>query len=215
MHNLVHSRFPARFEKKISMREDNPPHDHVKQVIELHSSSNFCSSFTLNNSLSFLFQNSNIHRCFFQLFTGVRFDSTLDLDTNVSFTKKLCKECGESSVCDFIQRDCFDTLTFKSSKTTPFQVILLPFVKNCFLFLQNLKQNNSGNRDAIFDSYTSFLKSKFSVTSHKVRKFVCNLNMDHRNTGNWTNQRVMNTFYLSKHQKFIELYFLYHKFSSS
>ena len=182
--------------------------DDFKKLISLHNSDKIdCSTLTDNNNLSFLNQ-VHVHRAIFQLFTGTRFESTLDLDVNTVFHAKNCL-CSENETCQVITKDCFDILYFKKSKNGSFEVLLLPPAKNCYFFLRNLRHNTSDNHKFIYENFLKFNKKTFSISTHKLRKFVCNLNVDHRNTGNWSSDRVLRSFYLSKFQTFIDLYLLY------
>ena len=184
--------------------------DHLKKLFISHKSSShkFCS-----NSLQELFSH-HIHRALLQLSLGIRYANTLDLHLS-KFVEKTCTNCSRSpNPCVVLTSQCFDKIFFPSSKTGSFSVIIIPQALDCYRLLSRYTCNSSENSTRIDASYTQFLKTFLypELKKHDLRKYLCNLNLNCHNTGNWKHSSTMKRFYLSDDQKFIELYLLLSSF---
>ena len=154
------------------------------------------------------------HRLIFLAVSGVRFQSSLDLNSNSRLDKKLCLFCSDFNVCTHVTSKCFNYVRILNTKTTEHGFPILPQAWESFKFLQGDPFNISANYTKISKDFNQRLKEKHNLTSHALRKFLPNLMTDFSsscNTGNWqgpSGLENMKKFYLQKDFKYIVLYMI-------
>ena len=152
------------------------------------------------------------HRLIFLAFSGLRFQSSLDLKINSCFVKKSCKRCKDFKVCAQPTSDCFNCIRILNTKTTEHVFPILPQAWESYQTLYSDHNNTSQRYNLISNDFNKTLKEKLNLTSHSLRKFLPNLMTDFSsacNTGNWkgaSGYENMRNFYLQKNFKYVVLY---------
>ena len=145
-------------------------------------------------------QNSHVCRTLFLAFTGLRFQSSLNLQSNSQFSIRKCKHCYYNNPCKNTEYDCFDRLNLYDTKTTSANLPLIDNIKNCFLFIKLIKDQDYTRTSTSFNAH---LKINYSITSHALRRYLVNfVSQDKSNTGNWSNQNTQRKFYQHPEYKF-------------
>jgi len=148
-------------------------------------------------------------RLLFMTLTGLRIQSTFDLNSNSNFFEKNCKNCKKKDPCLIFNRQCFQTINIKETKTSNHILPLLPNIMPCYHFLKNCDDNSLVNYQQITFEFNKKLKEEYTLTSHSLRKFLPNffsINSSMSNTGNWTNSNTMKKHYLDKDHKYLLIY---------
>ena len=145
-------------------------------------------------------QNSHDCRTLFLAFSGLRFQSSLNLDLNSHFSIRKCKHCHYNSPCRNTEYDCYDRLTLFDTKTTSANIPLIDNIQNCFSFIKLIKDQDYIRTSISFNAH---LKLNYSITSHALRRYLVNfICQDKSNTGNWSNQKTQRKFYQHPEYKF-------------
>ena len=146
-------------------------------------------------------------RLLFIALVGCRPESTIDLKSNSSITKKLCNRCVSSQTCRYFTPDCFPQVHIHKTKTSAsHSAPLLTAVFPCYQALKDLPANVFQFKERHMNSLNEFSVANFGMTAHKARKFLPNLltsNISNSNTGAWSNDQTLRRFYLSPMYKFL------------
>jgi len=166
--------------------------NHVKEVIRLHKSSN---SNTKDHLITCYI--------FCQLSLGIRFNNVAMLNDKQKYIIKEanCTKC-RGKLCDPVTQECFKTLKFHKSKTGEYTCFIIPAAQKCLIHLAN-----SGSKTLNLKGYNGWLKQNLdnNLSSHHIRKFITNLCILNRNTGNWKQKSNITNHYISDYTKFADL----------
>ena len=170
----------------------------------------------LQTHKTFDHENENKHsenayecRLIFMTLTGLRIQSSFDLNSNSTLIEKNCKFCNKKDICEIFNRKCFHTLNIKETKTSSHSLPLLPNISPCYHFLKKCTDNTHANYQQITFDFNKKLKEEYSLTSHCLRKFLPNFfssNSSLSNTGNWTNSNTMKRHYLDRDHKYLLIF---------
>ena len=159
---------------------------------------------------------SVINECRFLVMalTGLRFINTFRMGTGLIIYEKRCQLCTVDHTCNIITEDCFgQALVLETKNGSSLRLPVIPQIRPCIERLAN--QDNNQNYKAMYDSFNTFIKERFSCTPHKVRQILPNLmttqdnpSASRHNTGGWKSQRIMLKHYVSENSKFLEAYLL-------
>lgn len=144
----------------------------------------------------------------FQLVTSVRVNNTYGLKSNTTFMARRCSKCSHYP-CAIITPACLDSVHFYKTKTESIRVPL-PFpVTECY---QRLLSTDTDYSSLNYSKYQRFLHDSFGVSSHTVRKYICNFysnSLKFNNTGRWKLSGPNNNMvkhYQHEDNKLIEFY---------
>ena len=154
---------------------------------------------------------NNECRLLFLAMTGLRANSSFELQKNSEFIKRRCSKCSGQNTCTFPTINCLDRLKINQTKTVSHEMPLLTQVQKCFHYLKSSQSNNLSHYQNTMSNFNSFLKESSSskLTSHGLRKFLPNFSANYNitsNTGNWHGNKNMEKFYLHKEYKYLLLH---------
>jgi len=226
-HFNVKSRLDFQLLASNSQRKNQrPPQDlsiftvnNFKALWSLHSVMAGCEANLNNNDIyACCSEKASVCRAIVQAAMSLRFANTLNLNL-VRIVTRRCVRCSDQSTCAFVMEDCYHKVYYADSKNgTAFFTYIIPEVLKCYTFLCKLEKNTAENSSIISSAYNNFLKNNFTCTSHKLRKFLINLqDLDQSKNktnqlGNWRSREVMNNHYVQHLQKFVLLQKLFHSF---
>lgn len=138
-------------------------------------------------------------RISFMLLSGLRFQSTLDLNQNSEYLAKVCQHCKNLPACNNVTIACLNRIKIFETKTYEHNLPLLDQIQKCYWQLLYDDNNATKNYANLLDDTNKFCQKTFSCTSHGLRKFLPNFMNAAAflcNTGNWSNNNTMKNHYL-------------------